>query len=80
MCPRLFTIGSFSIPTYGVLVALGLLLGLYVAGKLAQRSGLDPDRITNLGVYIAFAAVMTLLLEELVLAEILPPGALISAH
>ena len=41
MCPRLFTIGSFSIPTYGVLVALGLLLGLYVAGKLAQRSGLD---------------------------------------
>lgn len=58
MCPRLFTIGSFSIPTYGVLVALGLLLGLYVAGKLAQRSGLDPDRITNLGVYIAFAAII----------------------
>lgn len=58
MFPHLFTIGSFSVPTYGVLVALGLVIGLYVAGKLAERSGLDPERITNLGVYIAFAAII----------------------
>lgn len=58
MCPRLFTIGSFSLPTYGVLVALGFLVGLYVAGRLARRSGFDPDKITNLGVYVFLAAIL----------------------
>lgn len=57
MCPRLFSIGGFSVPTYGVLVAAGFLLGLHLAGKLAKRSGLDPTRVTNLGVYIALAAI-----------------------
>ena len=58
MCPRLFTIGSFSLPTYGVLVAIGFLVGLYVAGRLARRSGFDPEKITNLGVYIFLAAIV----------------------
>ena len=58
MCPRLFTIGSFSLPSYGVLVAIGFLVGLFVAGRLAQRSGFDPDKITNLGVYVFFAAIL----------------------
>ncbi len=58
MCPRLFTIGSFSLPTYGVLVALGLLVGLKVAARLAKRSRLDPEKVTNLGVYIAIAAIV----------------------
>ncbi len=58
MCPRLFTIGSFSLPTYGVLVACGFLLGLYLVGKLAKRHGFDPDKLTNLGVYVALAAII----------------------
>ncbi len=58
MCPRLLTIGSFSIPTYGVLVALGFLVGLTIAGRLAKRSQLDPEKVTNLGVYIAMAAII----------------------
>ena len=58
MCPRLFTIGPFSLPTYGLLVALGFLLGLQIAGRLAKRSGLDPNHVTNLGVGIAVAAIV----------------------
>jgi phosphatidylglycerol:prolipoprotein diacylglycerol transferase len=58
MCPRLFTIGPLSLPTYGVLVALGFLLGLHLAGRLAKRSGLDPNHVTNLGVGIAIAAIV----------------------
>ena len=58
MCPRLVTIGSFSLPTYGVLVAIGFLVGLFVAGRLAQRSGFEPDKITNLGVYVFLAAIV----------------------
>ena len=58
MCPRLFTLGPFSLPTYGLLVALGFLLGLQIAGRLAKRSGLDPNHVTNLGVGIAIAAII----------------------
>ena len=58
MCPRLITIGSFSLPTYGVLVAVAFLVGLHLAGKLAARNGLNADRVTNLGVYIALSAIV----------------------
>ncbi len=58
MCPHLFTIGDFSVPTYGVLVALGLLVGLKIAARLAKRSRLDPEKVTNLGVSIAIAAIV----------------------
>ena len=58
MCPRLFTVGGFSLPAYGLLVALGFLLGLHLAGKLAKRSGLDSTGVTNLGVYIALSAIL----------------------
>ncbi len=58
MCPRLFTIGDFSIPTYGVLVALGLLAGLKISRRLAERSRLDPEKIANLGVYSAVSAIV----------------------
>ncbi len=58
MCPRLFEIGPLSIPTYGVLVALGFLAGLGIAGRLAQRVGMDKEKITNLGVYLALSAIV----------------------
>jgi len=58
MCPRLITIGSLSLPTYGLLVAVAFLVGLHLAGKLAKRNGLDPERVTNLGVYMALSAIV----------------------
>jgi len=69
MCPRLFTlgpfplpglgeVGPFSFPTYGLLVAAGFVVGLYLLGKLAQRHGFDADKMTNLGVYVALAAII----------------------
>jgi len=58
MCPRLFTIGGFSVPTYGVLVAVGFLTGLWLAARLARRAGLDPEKISNLGVYAALSAIV----------------------
>ena len=58
MLPKLITIGTFYIPTYGVLVALGFLAGLGVALQLARRSGLPPDKITNLAVYCAMAGIV----------------------
>ena len=58
MCPRLFTIGSFSLPTYGLLVVAGLLVGLLIAGRLGRRVGINPDHVTNLGVYLALSAIV----------------------
>ncbi len=57
MYPKLISIGSFYIPTYGVLVALGFLAGLGVTIRLARRAGLDPDKVTNLAVYCALAGI-----------------------
>jgi phosphatidylglycerol:prolipoprotein diacylglycerol transferase len=44
-------------PTYGVLVALGFLTGLYVAGRLARHAGLNAEKISNLGIYLALASI-----------------------
>ncbi|HLJ16601.1 MAG TPA: prolipoprotein diacylglyceryl transferase [Bryobacteraceae bacterium] len=55
MFPKLFTIGSFYLPTYGVLVALAFLVALTITVHLARKSHLDGELITNLAVYCALA-------------------------
>ena len=51
MHPILLHAGAFTIYTYGVLVATGVLLALWYARVQAPRAGLDPDRVWNLGIY-----------------------------
>jgi phosphatidylglycerol:prolipoprotein diacylglycerol transferase len=58
MYPKLISIGSFYIPTYGVLVALGFLTGLWVTMRLAKRAGMNSENITNLAFYCAIAGVL----------------------
>ncbi|MGI8743845.1 MAG: prolipoprotein diacylglyceryl transferase [Bryobacteraceae bacterium] len=55
MLPKLIPIGSFFIPTYGVLVAIGFLIGLWITVKLAKRAGLPTEPVTNLAIYSALA-------------------------
>jgi phosphatidylglycerol:prolipoprotein diacylglycerol transferase len=57
MFPKLFTIGSFSVPTYGVLVALGFLCGLAVTLRLGRRSRLPGEKLTNLAIYCALGGI-----------------------
>jgi phosphatidylglycerol---prolipoprotein diacylglyceryl transferase len=47
--PYLFHIGRYFQPTYGVMAALGLVVGLWVVFRLARQQGLDPDKMWNLG-------------------------------
>ena len=58
MFPKLISTGSFYLPTYGVLVALAFLAGLTVTVRLARRSGLSAELITNLAVYCALAGLL----------------------
>jgi len=60
MYPRLFTIpafqlfgqhGPWSLPTYGALLAIAFLVGLWVVARQARREGLDPVVITDLAVW-----------------------------
>jgi phosphatidylglycerol---prolipoprotein diacylglyceryl transferase len=58
MLPKLISIGSFYIPTYGVLVALGFLAGLGITLRLARRAGMPAETISNLAVYCAIAGLV----------------------
>jgi phosphatidylglycerol:prolipoprotein diacylglycerol transferase len=59
MFPRLFTIGDFfTLHTYGLMVATALLVGIYTAGRFAPRIGVDPDKVWNLGIYMALAGLL----------------------
>ncbi|MEP7074806.1 MAG: prolipoprotein diacylglyceryl transferase [Acidobacteriota bacterium] len=51
MYPELFRIGDFPITTYGIFLALGMLLALFVASRLAAKDGLPRERIYDLGLW-----------------------------
>jgi len=56
--PKIFSIGTFFLPTYGLLVALGFLTGLWVTVKIARKNGIDGEKVTNLAVYVALAGLL----------------------
>ncbi len=51
MYPELFRIGDFPITTYGIFLAVGMLLALFVASRLGARDGLPRERIYDLGLW-----------------------------
>jgi phosphatidylglycerol:prolipoprotein diacylglycerol transferase len=55
MYPEIFHI-SF-LHTYGFLVALAFLAGLWMASKLAREARLNAEAVTNLGIYCALSAI-----------------------
>ncbi len=52
MYPELFRIGNFPITTYGIFLAVGMLLALFVASRLGARDGLPRERIYDLGLWV----------------------------
>lgn len=69
MYPELFRIGSFPVTTYGIFLALGMLLALFVASRLAARDGLPRERIYDLGLWVLVGGlvgskVLMLLVED----------------
>ncbi len=58
MFPRLISIGSFTLPSYGVLVALAFLVALWMSARFAKQRGLNAEKVVNLGVYCALAGML----------------------
>jgi phosphatidylglycerol---prolipoprotein diacylglyceryl transferase len=56
--PVLFHIGPLIIPSYGAVAALGVLLALALALRMARRLSIDPNRIWNLSVIMLFTALV----------------------
>lgn len=54
MHPRLFTIGPFTIYSYGLLLGIGFILGSFILTKELRRKGLDP----NLGSTVTLLAIV----------------------
>jgi phosphatidylglycerol:prolipoprotein diacylglycerol transferase len=58
MHPILIQLGPITLHSYGVLVATGILLALWLARRQAPRLGLDPDDVWNLGIYMVLAGLV----------------------
>jgi phosphatidylglycerol---prolipoprotein diacylglyceryl transferase len=56
--PRFLQFGPFIIPSYGVLLAAGILCGLALSVVLARRAGLDSEKIWNLGLMGVVTAII----------------------
>ncbi len=58
MYPILIKIGGFTLHTYGVLLAVGFLLAIWVALRDARRQGIDPNLVMDLSFYVLIAALV----------------------
>lgn len=58
MHPIFLHLGPLTIHTYGVLMALAFLLGLIWTARRAQRQGLDPALVSDLGMWLIVAALV----------------------
>jgi phosphatidylglycerol:prolipoprotein diacylglycerol transferase len=58
MFPKLISIGSFTLPTYGLLIAVAFVVALWVAMRLGTRAGLDKEKLMNLGIYCALVGLL----------------------
>lgn len=58
MYPIIFQFGWITIHTYGLLLSVAFLAGLFAIAKLASRDGIDPNLVYDLGLYIALSALV----------------------
>ncbi len=58
MHSKLFEIGPLEIHSYGLMLALSFLVGIYFAIYRAQKQGIDPNKIVDLSIVIVVSAIV----------------------
>ncbi len=58
MHPILVHFFGFSIHSYGVMLAIGFMVGITLAVREAQRTGFDPEKILNLSFWILLSSIV----------------------
>jgi phosphatidylglycerol:prolipoprotein diacylglycerol transferase len=56
--PQLLHFGRFFLPTYGFLVSLGVLLGLWISVRNSERLGIDGEKAWNLGILVVLCGIV----------------------
>jgi phosphatidylglycerol:prolipoprotein diacylglycerol transferase len=56
--PQLFHVGRFFLPTYGLLVSIGVLTGLWISVRNSERQGVNPDYAWNLGILTVLCGIV----------------------
>ena len=58
MFPQLFHIGKFFLPTYGFLVSMGVLIGLWISVRNSERLGYNGDDAWNFGILLVLSGII----------------------
>ncbi len=58
MYPVLLEIGPFEIRTYGVLLSIAFLTGIWLAGKRGEQRGVQPSTLYDLSIYLILSAIV----------------------
>lgn len=69
MYPVLIRLGSFELRTYGVIVGLSFLLGLWLSVREAKRKGLDPALVQDFAFYAFLGGIVGARLYYVVLSQ-----------
>ena len=56
--PKTIMIGNFGIALYGVVIAIGMILGLSLSSRVAKKTGQDPDVIWDLAAPLIIFSIM----------------------
>jgi len=56
--PQLFHIGRFFLPTYGLLVSTGVLIGLWISVRNSEKLGINPEHAWNLGILVVLCGIV----------------------
>jgi len=58
MHPDLFSIGPLTLHTYGLMIAIGFIVGLVIAIKIGRRHGIDPQQIMDLSFLLIISGII----------------------
>jgi phosphatidylglycerol:prolipoprotein diacylglycerol transferase len=58
MYPKVLDLGPITIHTYGLLLAIAFIAGIWITSRNARKAGINPDAIWNLGLIVIFSALV----------------------
>lgn len=58
MYPKILDLGPITVHTYGILLAVAFIAGIWVTSRNARKAGMNPDTVWNLGLVVIFSALV----------------------
>jgi phosphatidylglycerol:prolipoprotein diacylglycerol transferase len=56
--PELFHVGRFFLPSYGLLVSIGVLTGLWISVRNSEKHGINPEHAWNFGILVVLCGIV----------------------